>query len=261
MPETVPTRAVLGSLIANVEPGEAIALLEQAADQGTRGYVCLSNVHTTVTGMVDPTYREVTNGALMALPDGKPLVWSLRLLGGGPRERTNGPMLMRRMLARSPMTGHRHFLFGGADGVPERLRERFPAAHIVGAFSPPFRPPTAEEDREHAARIDAARPHFIWVGLGAPKQEQWMARLRPLLQAPILLGVGAAFDQLSGRKTAAPVWLGDRGLEWAYRLAQEPRRLGRRYLTTNPLFVAAVAGQWALERARALRPGRRGGFF
>ncbi len=239
---------ILGSRISNLEPHEALGLLEAAVTDGTRGYVCVCNVHTTVEGYRDPTFRDVTNRAWLAVPDGMPLVWALRALGDGPRRRSNGPYLMQTLLERAPTTGHRHFLFGGSDQTLDKLLARYGGPHIAGVFSPPFRPPTPEEDAEHAARINAARPDFVWVGLGAPKQERWMARLRPQLDAPVLLGVGAAFAMLAGETSQAPRWMQDRGLEWAFRLGSEPKRLWKRYLTTNPVFVGAFARQWLRER-------------
>jgi N-acetylglucosaminyldiphosphoundecaprenol N-acetyl-beta-D-mannosaminyltransferase len=248
-----PKVSVLGSRIANVEPTDAVRLLETVADEGkSRGYVCLSNVHTTITGVFDSSYQAITNGAYMALPDGKPLVWALRLLDVGPSRRTNGPMLMEEMLDRAPVTGHRHFFFGGSEEARDKLLARYSNHNVVGCFSPPFREPTPEEDREHAAMINDVNPHFLWVGLGAPKQERWMARMAEQIDAPLLLGVGAAFDQLSGLKERAPTWMQDRGLEWAYRLAQEPRRLGKRYVMTNSMFLLGLSGQVIAHRLGGL---------
>jgi len=253
-----PKVSILGSHISNVEPTEAVQILEAVADQGTpAGYVCLSNVHTTVTGVFDRSYQEITNEAFMALPDGKPLVWALRLLDQGPDRRTNGPMLMEVMLARAQQTGHRHFFYGGSEEASEQLRKRYAEHNLVGSFSPPFRAPTVADDSEHVAMINEANPDFLWVGLGAPKQERWMHRLRERIKAPVMLGVGAAFDQLSGLKSQAPVWMQDRGLEWAYRLAQEPGRLGKRYVTTNSLFLLGLSGQVMAKRLMDVSDGLR----
>jgi N-acetylglucosaminyldiphosphoundecaprenol N-acetyl-beta-D-mannosaminyltransferase len=137
--------------------------------------------------------------------------------------------------------GYRHFFYGGGPGVPERLidclQKRFTGLQVVGGYSPPFRPLTAEEDAEVVQRINAAKPDFVWVGLSTPKQERWMSEHRDRLTAPVLLGVGAAFDFHSGIKKQAPRWMQYGGLEWIYRLGQEPRRLWRRYLRNNPLFL------------------------
>ena len=149
---------------------------------------------------------------------------------------------------RAPGTGHRHFFFGGSEKVRDRLLERFQNHNVVGAYSPPFKEPTPEDDAEHARIINEASPDFLWVGLGAPKQEKWMARMRSLIKAPVMLGVGAAFDQLAGLKSVAPQWMQDRGLEWAYRLSQEPGRLGRRYFGTNPVFIVGLLGQVVWQR-------------
>ena len=244
------TYDILGSSISSLGPEEHIETLEALAMGPERGYVAVCNVHTTVTGMLDREYRSIINGATLAVPDGMPLVWAQRALGSALRQRSNGPMLMDRILRRSRSVGHRHYFYGGSQQAIDGLVRAYPAAHVVGAFSPPFRTLAPSEETDHVERINEAAPDFVWVGLGAPKQERWMARNHRRIDGAMLMGVGAAFDQLSGLKSSAPEWMGDRGLEWAYRFAQEPRRLARRYLVTNSLFIAAFGVQFARHRIR-----------
>ena len=173
-----------------------------------------------------------------------PLVWLSRLSGGSPVGRVYGPDLMLAVCERSVGRGYRHFLYGGGPSVAEKLasqlQNRFPGLGIVGAYSPPFRPLTQREDQEIVERINAAQPDFVWVGLGAPKQEHWMADHLVKLNATVLIGVGAAFDFHSGVKVQAPYWMQRSGLEWFFRLLSEPRRLWRRYLVYNTKFLYLI---------------------
>jgi N-acetylglucosaminyldiphosphoundecaprenol N-acetyl-beta-D-mannosaminyltransferase len=154
---------------------------------------------------------------------------------------------MLALCERSVGRGYRHFFYGGAEGVPERLaaslQQRFPGLLVVGTYSPPFRPLTSEEDVQVVQMINEAAPDVVWVGLGSPKQDQWMAAHVGQLAAPVLIGVGAAFDFHAGRKKQAPLWMQRSGLEWLFRLLTEPRRLWRRYLISNPKFVFLVLAQ------------------
>ncbi len=183
----------------------------------------------------------------MTTPDGMPLVWLSRLHGRRHVSRVYGPDLLIAVCQESIRAGYRHFFYGGAEGVPEALAaallRRFPGLVVAGTYSPPFRPLTPEEDEQIVAMIDRARPDIVWVGLGAPKQEYWMAEHVGRLEAPVMVGVGAAFDFHSGRKKQAPRWMQRSGLEWLFRLLTEPRRLWRRYLINNPLFLWLVALQ------------------
>jgi N-acetylglucosaminyldiphosphoundecaprenol N-acetyl-beta-D-mannosaminyltransferase len=188
------------------------------------------------------------------VPDGQPLVWAMNALGQSLRDRVYGPELMARACARAAATGQRFYLYGGRDqdvltGLELSLRRRFPGLNIVGTYSPPFRTLTTEERTAVAEEINASEADVVWVGIGVPKQEKWMAAMRPHLEPPVLVGVGAAFDFLSGLVPQAPPMLQKAGLEWAFRLAQEPRRLWRRYLRYNPRFVAAFARQLAAHRS------------
>jgi N-acetylglucosaminyldiphosphoundecaprenol N-acetyl-beta-D-mannosaminyltransferase len=196
--------------------------------------------------------RSILNQAGMVTADGMPLVWFSRLVRKAPAERVYGPDLMRALTAISPARGYRHFYYGGAPGVAEKLKaameSAYPGLLVVGMFQPPFRELTREEDREAVACINAARPDIVWVGLSTPKQERWMAAHVGRLDAPALVGVGAAFDFHAGIKRQAPRWMQRSGLEWSFRLLSEPRRLGRRYLVNNPLFLYKIALQLAGRR-------------
>ena len=196
-------------------------------------------------------------GATLVLPDGMPVVWAANLLGREPRRAAStGRELMLRYSERCAERGHRVWLYGGRDQgslaqLALNLRRRLPGINIVGGYSPPFRPMTDEEEDALVDQINDARPDVLWVGIGAPKQEKWMARMRDRLDVPVMCAVGAAFDFHAGRVSQAPAWMQDRGLEWIYRLAQEPRRLLPRYLYSNPRFVLAFARQYLDERTRS----------
>jgi N-acetylglucosaminyldiphosphoundecaprenol N-acetyl-beta-D-mannosaminyltransferase len=195
----------------------------------------------------DERIRAVHNRAFLCSPDGMPMVWLGRLRGFRNMGRVYGPDLMLDVCARSPEQGFRHFFYGGAPGVAEqlklRLTERFPGLNVVGIYSPPFRPLNAEEVRVLQEQVAAARPDVLWVGLSTPKQEQFMAEYLPRLEVTLMIGVGAAFDFHTGRVKQAPRWMQNSGLEWLYRLRQEPRRLWRRYLRNNPRFTALAITQ------------------
>jgi N-acetylglucosaminyldiphosphoundecaprenol N-acetyl-beta-D-mannosaminyltransferase len=252
-PADVPKRDLLGVPIALVDYARAMDVMDGMIARRERGYLCAVPVHPLMAARHDPELRAALLGASLAVPDGKPLVWALRMLGERLPDRVYGPELTARYCARSARRGHRIWLYGAE--TPEALEElvqilerRYPGIAIAGGWSPPHRPLTEAEEDEVAARINGDRADVVWVGLGAPKQEKWMARMRPRLDAPVLAGVGAAFDFLAGRKRQAPAWMQERGLEWVFRLSQEPRRLLPRYLRYNPAFVAAFARQWARER-------------
>jgi N-acetylglucosaminyldiphosphoundecaprenol N-acetyl-beta-D-mannosaminyltransferase len=189
------------------------------------------------------------------VPDGQPLVWAMNALGQSLTDRVYGPELMARAFARAAaLTGQRFYLYGGRDSdalgqLELRLRRRFPGINIVGSHAPPFRPLSADERAATVEAINESEADVVWVGIGVPKQEKWMITMRPELEAPVLVGVGAAFDFHAGLVPQAPPVLQGAGLEWAYRLAQEPRRLWRRYLRYNPRFVVAFARQLAAHRA------------
>jgi N-acetylglucosaminyldiphosphoundecaprenol N-acetyl-beta-D-mannosaminyltransferase len=178
-----------------------------------------------------------------------PMVWMGKLKGHAKMSRVYGPDLMLDVCAWSETNPCRHFFYGGAPGITEKLRDRlqtqFPKLEIAGTFTPPFRPLNAEEQKQFAETIHAAQPDILWVGLSTPKQEKFMAEFLPKLDATLMIGVGAAFDFHSGRIKQAPRWMQSSGLEWFYRLCREPRRLARRYFRNNPLFAAKIAAQLA----------------
>jgi N-acetylglucosaminyldiphosphoundecaprenol N-acetyl-beta-D-mannosaminyltransferase len=209
------------------------------------GYICLGTAHGLTEAQRDPELRRIYNDALLTTPDGMPLVWL------GPRgvERVYGPDLMLAVCDAGRAVGLRHFLCGGAPGVAaelqHRLTARFPRLEIAGTFTPPFRELTAHEWESLQASVARSRPDVIWVGLGSPKQEKFMARHWRDLEAGVLIGVGAAFDFHSGRVRQAPRWIQRSGFEWLFRLCMEPRRLGGRYLTTTPLFALRALTQRA----------------
>ena len=187
------------------------------------------------------------------MPDGQPLVWAMNALGHDLSSRVYGPDLMARYCERAALTGARMFLYGGRNQgalvqLALNLRTRYPGLNIVGGYAPPFRALTGEEEDFVLDEINRSQADVVWVGIGVPKQEKWMAAMRGRLQAPVLVGVGAAFDFHAGLVSQAPRWMQSMGLEWAYRLLQEPGRLWRRYLRYNPRFVAGFLRQWLAHR-------------
>lgn len=206
-----------------------------------REYVCFAPVSTIVDCQRNPGYREVINGAGLVNPDGMPLVWVGRSRGHRQIGRAYGPDFMDLFCRISQDKGYRHFFYGGTPEVLEKLsaclKERFPRLQVAGTHAPDWQEAGARESREVLDRINAARPDILWVGLGSPKQDYWMANHRDQLEAPVIVGVGAAFDFLAGVKPQAPRWMRRFGLEWFFRLCCEPGRLGKRYLAGNPLFI------------------------
>ena len=196
-------------------------------------------------------------GATLAVPDGQPLVWALRLLGNNKATRVYAPDLMAHFCAHAAARGTPMYLYGGRsaealDLLTKRLRERFPGLRIVGGWSPPFRILTvAPSGSVSSPRSTPPARRVVWVGTGQPKQELWMHEMRPFLAAPLLVGVGAASDFHAGIVSQAPAWMQRSGLEWVYQLSREPKRLWRRYLTQNPRFVVGFARQFVRERRRA----------
>lgn len=208
-----------------------------------QGYICLGTAHGLTEARRDPELRRIYNAAWLTTPDGMPLVW----LGPPGVERVYGPDLMLAVCDAGRVVGLRHYLCGGVPGVAEelgrRLRARFPGVEIVGTYTPPFRPLDAVETRALQHEVARTRPDVVWVGLSSPKQEKFMAAHWRELDAGVMIGVGAAFDFHSGRVRQAPRWIQRSGFEWFFRLCTEPRRLGPRYLKTNPLFAARVLAQ------------------
>lgn len=255
-PDTV---AVLGIPLALTDYEQTLDWIEAKIEARQRGYVCVCNVHTVMAAREDPDLRAALHGSSLNVPDGQPLVWAINALGHSLTDRVYGPELMARACARAASSRQpRFYLYGGRNQgalvqLALNLRQQYDGVKIVGGYSPPHRPLTEEEQDAVVAEINSSRADVVWVGIGVPKQEKWMARLSAELEAPVLIGVGAAFDFHAGLVPQAPSWLQEAGLEWAYRLAQEPRRLWRRYLRYNPRFVRAFAGQLVRHRG-AERP-------
>jgi N-acetylglucosaminyldiphosphoundecaprenol N-acetyl-beta-D-mannosaminyltransferase len=204
-------------------------------------YVCATSVHGLIEAFRDPEFGSVLNGATLVVPDGMPLVWFGRIKGNWSMERVYGPSLMWRICALTAGLGTRHFLYGGRPRIAEELAARLTKEHaglrVVGSYCPPFRPLTEDELDRVAEIINRSSAEIVWVGLSTPKQERWIASIRSRLRTRVLVSVGAAFDYHTGRLRSAPRWMQVTGLEWAFRLAQEPRRLWRRYAYNNPLFA------------------------
>lgn len=220
---------------------------------GAQGYMTAAAVNLIMSAQEDPDTRAAVLGATLAVPDGQPLVWALHALGHPRATRVYGPDLMAGFCARAARAGVSIYLYGGRSPdalklLELRLGERFPGLPIAGGYSPPFRPLTSEEEERVIAEINSTGAAVVWVGTGQPKQEKWMRDMRSRLSAPLLVGVGAAFDFHAGLISQAPRWMQRSGLEWTYRLSREPRRLWRRYARYNPLFLARFAGQYVRHR-------------
>ena len=234
----------MGVGISAINMTSAVAELSRWVDENEPHYVCVTGVHGVMESQADPDLLRIHNRSGLTTPDGMPMVWAGKRAGAIDMSRVYGPDLMLEILGRSAAAGWTHFFYGGKEGVPEllaaRLGELFPGLKVVGTYSPPFRDLTEAEVTEITSSINRAGPDFVWVGLSTPKQERWMDANRARLNAPALLGVGAAFDIHAGLLPQAPAWMQKRGLEWLYRLLKEPRRLWKRYLGNNPRFVFRV---------------------
>ena len=238
---------MLGVGVSAIDMDDALAGIDGWVKARDRRYVCVCPVHSIMECRRSPEVRAIFNAAGMVTPDGMPVVWVARLKGFGRVRRVYGPDLMEAELAASAARGHRHFLYGGGPGVAGRLaarmRARFPGIDVAGVLEPPFAGLDELCTPQTAEQINAAGADIVWVGMSSPKQDRWMARMREQLDAPVLIGVGAAFDFLSGTVSQAPRWMQRSGLEWVFRLGTDPRRLWRRYLVDNPWFVWDVAMQ------------------
>ncbi len=242
-PPQVPRYNVLGVGVSALTLARACELIVGAKGAPGTGYVCLCTVNGIAEARRDPDFRRIFNESWLTTPDGMPLVW----MGPPGVERVYGPDLMLAVCDAGRARGLRHFFYGGNPGVAEELAERlcarFPGLIIAGTFTPPFRELDEAEMDGLRSEVSRARPDVVWVGLGTPKQERFMAGPGLSLGAALLVGVGAAFDFHSGRVPQAPRWMQRGGLEWLFRLCTEPRRLGPRYVTTNSLFVLRLAAQ------------------
>lgn len=240
-----PWPAVLGSRIAPLDLDGTVNMLLEMVRRGSAGYLCVANVHTTTLAARDERFRRVLNEAAAVVADGMPVVWRVRAAGYPQAGRVYGADLVEAACAAGIASGVRHGFFGGLEGAGEamagRLKERYPALEIAGIWEPGVIQLGQASPPALLDAINQARCDILWVGIGAPKQEIWMAQHRAQLRAPAMAGVGQAFDILAGRTVRAPGWMGANGLEWLYRLASEPRRLGKRYLVYNSLFLWYLA--------------------
>jgi N-acetylglucosaminyldiphosphoundecaprenol N-acetyl-beta-D-mannosaminyltransferase len=253
-PAPLPARAeILGIPLAISDYEEVLDWMDAVIAADGRGYVTAAAVNLVMSAQEEPETLAAVLSATLAVPDGQPLVWALHALGHARATRVYGPDLMAAFCARAQRNGTPMYLYGGRHPggsalLRERLLERFPGLRIVGHSSPPFRALTAQEDEHEIELINASGAAVVWVGTGQPRQEQWMHRMRPRLSAPLLVGVGAAFDFHAGLVSQAPAWMQRNGLEWTYRLSREPRRLWRRYARYNPMFVAGFTRQYVRHR-------------
>ncbi len=233
----IPTVDILGVNIAAIDMEWLLYFTTSNLAALSGDYICVANVHTTVTASEDEEYKAIQNGGVFAIPDGGPLSSVGRKRGAVNMRRTTGPSYMGEMLK---IGGYRHYFYGSTEETLEKLYSNlshdYPQSTIAGMYSPPFREMTEEEDRNIVDRINETSPDFIWVGLGAPKQEKWMAAHQGKV-CGLMVGVGAAFDYYAGNIERAPQWMQEANLEWVYRLIQDPKRLFMRYLVTNTKFV------------------------
>jgi N-acetylglucosaminyldiphosphoundecaprenol N-acetyl-beta-D-mannosaminyltransferase len=256
-PSEIRTRDLLGIPIAMTDYSEAMDVMDGMIARREPGWICAVAVHAVTVSQTDMELRRALVESALTVPDGMPLVWAANLLGEDLPNRVYGPELMSRYNDRCAERGHRVWLYGGRDQgslvqLALSMRRKHAGIQIVGGYSPPFRDLTPEEEDALAEQINASQPDVLWVGIGVPQQEKWMARMRERLEVPVICAVGAAFDFHAGRISQAPRWMQERGLEWTYRIAQEPRRLLPRYLYYNPRFLAAFSRQLMRERRRTL---------
>lgn len=232
---------ILNIGISPVNMKVTVTIIQRWIELGKEHYVCVTGVHGVMECQKDEDLRRIHNASGLTVPDGMPMVWASRLQGFDFVERVYGPDLMLEVCKLSVKNAYTHFLYGGDVGVAEALKEnlekRFPGIRIVGTYTPPFRPLSDQEEREFQKQIARLKPDIFWVGLSTPKQEYFMSEHIDKLDTKVMLGVGAAFDIHTGRTKDAPDWIKKIGMQWLHRLCQEPRRLWRRYLYNNPVFI------------------------
>lgn len=246
-------RSIIGTAVSMTDYGELLDAIDASVEHRERMTICCAPASTLVFARRDARLRSALAAADVVTPDGMGVVHAARLLGTRLPGRVYGPDLMLMQCERAARHGHRIWLHGGHDidsllELRDRLTKRFPELTVAGLECPPFRPPTRAERDATIERINSSGADVVWVGLGSPKQELWMHEMRPVLDSPVLCGVGAAFDFHAGRVMQAPRVLRDHGLEWMHRLVREPLRLGRRYLGTLPHFAVLVLAQVLRER-------------
>jgi len=246
------TASVLGAPIDVLEWDGALSRIGTWAAARESRYVCVCNVHSVVMTKQDTGFMQVVSEADMATPDGMPVAWMLRLLGFAGQERINGPDLMWKYCARAAANGESIFLYGGMPATLDILRAKlliyFPGLNIAGTYSAPFREMTSEEDSAVVQSINNSGAGVVWVSLGCPKQEKWMAAHRDRVNA-VMIGVGAALEFHAGTTKRAPLWMQRYGLEWLHRLCSESDRLWKRYLVTNTLFIFGAIRQLLFHRS------------
>ncbi len=236
----IPTCNILGVNIAAINMEWLLDFTKQNIKKLSGDYLCVSNVHTTITAFEEPDYCEVQNGGIMAIPDGGPLAATARKRGFPETGRTDGPGYMVEVLKLSEERGYSHFFYGSTEDTLEKMKQKlekdYPGIRIAGMYSPPFRPLTEEEDEAVINMLNEASADFVWIGLGAPKQERFMAAHLGKVHG-LMIGIGAGFDFLAGNIKRAPKWMQDHSLEWFYRMLQDPKRLFWRYVRTNSKFI------------------------
>lgn len=252
------TASVLGAPIDALDWDTALARIGTWSAAKESRYVCVCNAHSVVTAAQDAAFSRILEGADMATPDGAPVAQMIRQCGYGNQQRINGPDLMWKYFALAAQRGESVYLYGGMPAtlaiLQERLKNAFPGLLVAGAYSPPFRLATTEEDEADVARINASGAGTVWVSLGCPKQEHWIAAHRGRINS-VMIGIGAAFDYHAGTVQRAPLWMQHSGLEWLHRLASEPKRLWRRYLVTNTIFI--VLAIWQMLGGRQVNKRNR----
>jgi N-acetylglucosaminyldiphosphoundecaprenol N-acetyl-beta-D-mannosaminyltransferase len=261
--EELPEKQLIVSVgISKTSYGEVVALCRQWAAERRQGkrnsarFICVTSVHGVILAKDDPRIANILNAADIATPDGMPVVWALRSFGSRGQQRVYGPTLMLELCRSAVENGHRLFLYGGRDEtlplLEARLIERFPGLIVAGRYSPPFRPLTESEDEHVRTMIQASDADIVFVGIGTPKQEDWMYAHRDCFPGVTLIGVGAAFDFHAGRNRQAPGWIQRRGLEWLFRLGSEPGRLWKRYILVTPRFLPL----WAIQKWKSAQMAR-----
>lgn len=245
----LPQQVILGSRVDATNYQDACDRIQTWAEARDSCYIVAANVHVVMTAYWQRQYQQILNQAALVTPDGMPLVWALRLLGIKGQTRVYGPDLMLAWCDRAAQLKMPIYLYGGTESMLQKLQhnltQQFPGLAIAGSYAPPFRPLTVDEELSDVQRINNSGATVVFVGLGCPKQEEWMARQQGKVTA-VMIGVGAAFSFHSGEVAQAPRWMMKIGLEWLYRFAQEPRRLWQRYCINNPAFVILFG--WQLLR-------------
>ena len=232
---------ILGVRINEVTLQKAIDIIDEWVQARRKDYIVLTGAHGIIEMQDDAQLKNINNHAGLVTPDGMPEVWLGKLKGYKNIEKVYAPEIMEKIFEASVAKSYKHFFYGGKAGVAEKLKNvlenKYEGIKVVGTFYPPFRPLTKEEKNEVVNQINNSNPDIVWCGLGCPKQERWMAEFRPLLNAPVLIGVGAGFDFLSGEKPLAPYWVTRSGFEWFYRIFSDLKRLISRYGKIVPRFI------------------------